>query len=190
MDSEANLAARAALFKALGHPVRLLILNLIDMQPRHGEELAAILNLKAATISHHLSKLSDVGLLAHRQEQYYHVYSLTGEILGKRLGEVIRLPQLGLQGEVEADAYTAKVLRTFFRHGRLRQIPAQRKKWLILLEHMVQEFDPDREYTEQEVNQILLDFNEDVATLRRSFIEEKLMTRERGIYKRTMNREG
>ena len=48
--AEQNLAKRADLFKALGHPVRLLIINLIKMQPRHGEELAAILKLKAATV--------------------------------------------------------------------------------------------------------------------------------------------
>ena len=48
---EGDLEARAELLKALGHPVRLLILNLLDMKPRHGEELAAILNLQPATIS-------------------------------------------------------------------------------------------------------------------------------------------
>jgi len=42
---EANLEARASLFKALGHSVRLLILNLVRIKPRHGEELAAILRL-------------------------------------------------------------------------------------------------------------------------------------------------
>ena len=36
---EQDLDARAELLKAMGHPVRLLILNLVDMKPRHGEEL-------------------------------------------------------------------------------------------------------------------------------------------------------
>jgi len=58
---EENLEARAELFKALGHPMRLLILNLVKIKPRHGEELATILGLKPATISHHLSKLTQVG---------------------------------------------------------------------------------------------------------------------------------
>ena len=60
---EQNLQARAQLFKALGHPARLLILNLVQNKPRHGEELAAILRLKPATISNHLSKLASVGLI-------------------------------------------------------------------------------------------------------------------------------
>ena len=50
-SSEQNLDAKANLFKALGHPARLLILNLIKRQPRHGEELAVILMLNPATVS-------------------------------------------------------------------------------------------------------------------------------------------
>ena len=46
---EANLAARANLFKALGHPATLLILNLAKIKPRHGQELAEILRLNPAT---------------------------------------------------------------------------------------------------------------------------------------------
>jgi DNA-binding transcriptional ArsR family regulator len=34
--SEENLEARAKLFKALGHPARLLILNLVEIKPRPG----------------------------------------------------------------------------------------------------------------------------------------------------------
>jgi DNA-binding transcriptional ArsR family regulator len=49
MTPEENLNARAELFKALGHPARLLILNLIRMKPRHGEELAVILHLSPAS---------------------------------------------------------------------------------------------------------------------------------------------
>ena len=50
IDHRENLEARARLFKALGHPTRLLILNLIKQKPRHTEEMAAILNLQPATI--------------------------------------------------------------------------------------------------------------------------------------------
>ena len=181
---EENLEARAELFKALGHPARLLILNLVQIKPRHGEELATILKLKPATISHHLAKLTEVGLLESRKDQYYQTYSLTGDLLSKTLEEVVRLPQPGLTAEVEEDAYRNKVLKTFFRRGRLTQIPAQLKKRLIILEKIVQEFEPEREYSEHEVNQVLLEFHEDVATLRRSLIDHKLMQRDKGIYRR------
>jgi ArsR family transcriptional regulator len=186
INYEANLNQRAALFKALGHPARLLILNLVRMQPRHGEELAAILGLTPATVSHHLSKLADVGLLTSEKEQYYQVYSPAGQMLEKTLEEMVRLPQPGVRGSVAEDAYREKVLRTFFKHGRLTQIPAQQKKRLVVLEHLVQEFEPGRAYPERKVNHILLDFNEDVATLRREMIDHGLMTREKGIYRRSV----
>ena len=182
--SERNLEERAQLFKALGHPARLLILNLIQQKPRHGEELAAILNLKPATVSHHLSKLAEAGLLASTKDQYYQIYSLVGDVLKKPLGDVIRLPQPSLTDEVKTDAYRQKVINAFFKRGRLVRLPAQLKKLQVILELIVQEFEPEREYTEKEVNFILLDFHEDVATLRRSLVEHELMTRSRGVYRR------
>ena len=185
--AEFNLEERAQLFKALGHPARLLMLNLIQQKPRHGEELAAILNLKPATVSHHLSKLAEAGLLTSIKDQYYQMYSLVGDVLKKPLGEVIRLPQPSLTDEVETDAYKQKVLKAFVKQGRVVRLPAQLKKLQVILDLIVQEFEPEREYTEKEVNFILLDFHEDVATLRRSLIEHNLMTRSGGIYRRLSN---
>lgn len=186
-SNEADLEARAELFKSLGHPVRLLILNLIRIQPRHGEELAEILELNPATISHHLKKLSDVGVLRSQKEQYYQTYSLTGEVWGQRLGDLVQIAMTTLPERVEVDAYKAKVLKTFFRHGRLTQIPAQLKKWQVVLEHMVESFEPERDYTEQEVNQILWEFHNDVASIRRGFVENRLMERDKGVYRRVVS---
>lgn len=181
-SAEANLEMRAQLFKALGHPARLLMLNLITVKPRHGEELAAILRLNPATISHHLTKLAEVGLVVGKKEQYYQIYSLVNEILKKPIGEIIQMPQDGLISQVKTDAYREKVLRTFLKRGRLTQIPAQYKKFQAVLEKIVQEFEPERRYSEREVNHILLEFHDDVATLRRGMIDTGLMEREKGIY--------
>lgn len=183
--AEQDLEMRAQLFKALGHPVRLLILNLMQIKPRHGEELAAILNLNPATISHHLGVLTKAGLLQVQKDQYYQIYSLLPGILTRTLAEIVYLAQPDLPGEVEEDAYRQQVWQTFFRQGRLVQIPAQLKKQEIVLQRLVQEFEPEREYSESEVNHILLEFHEDVAALRRGLIDRHLMTRQGGIYRRT-----
>ncbi len=187
LTPEQNLEARAELFKALGHPVRLLILNLIRMKPRHGEELATILTLNPATVSHHLSKLSDVGLLRSEKDQYYQVYSLAGAVLDKALRDVVFMPQTGVTAQVQEDAYRQKVLRTFFKFGRVKAIPAQLKKFLIILERLAEEFEPGRRYTEREVNQVLVEFNDDVATLRRGLVDAGLLERENSIYWRVMD---
>jgi len=181
-----ELEARAELFKALGHPARLLILSLLKAQPRHGEELAAILRLSPATVSHHLSKLSGAGLLRSEKSQYYQTYSLSGDLMGRRLCELIFMPQPGLSAQVEEDAYRQKVLNTFLRQGRLVSIPAQLKKRQIVLEKLAQEFEPGRTYTEREVNQVLVDVHDDVATLRRGMIEHGLMQRDGGLYWRVV----
>jgi hypothetical protein len=179
---EQNLQARAELFKALGHPARLLAVNLIKAKPRHVEELAAILQLSPATVSHHLGRLSAAGLVRSEKDQYFQTYSLSSGLLDRTLRELIEMPQPGLAAQVEEDAYRQKVLATFLRQGRLTGIPAQLKKRQIVLEEIAEEFEPERTYTEREVNQILVDFHDDVATLRRGLIEHRLMERDGGIY--------
>ncbi len=183
--AEDHLESKAALFKALGHPARLLIMNLLRAKPRHGEELAAILRINPATVSHHLTKLAGAGLIASERDQYYQTYSVVGGILDRKLSEVLTLPPTEPTPGMDEDAYRRKVLRTFFRRGQLIQIPAQRKKRQIVLEKLAEEFEPGRVYDEREVNRTLVEFHEDVATLRRDLIAHHLMTRSRGKYRRS-----
>ncbi|HRQ41379.1 MAG TPA: metalloregulator ArsR/SmtB family transcription factor [Chloroflexota bacterium] len=183
-DYETSLEARAQLFKALGHPARLLIINLIQARPRHTEELAAILNLKPATVSHHLAQLTAVGLLTSEKEQYYQMYSLVELALQRSLVALVTMSEPGLVTAVAPDAYRDKVLSAFFRHGRLRRIPTQQKKRQVIMEKLVEEFEFEQDYTEQEVNRVLIEFHDDVATLRRELVACHLMTRADGIYRR------
>jgi len=79
----------------------------------------------------------------------------------------------------------ARVLRTFFRGSRLTAIPAQRSKRVVVLNHIVQDFEPGNRYKEAEVNDILRRHHDDVASLRRYLVDEGLMTRAAGIYWRS-----
>jgi len=162
----------------------LLILNLVKMRPRHTEELASILLLKPATISFHLSQLQEAGLLHSRKDQYYQIYSLVGDVLRKPLSDIVFLAQPELATEVEEDAYRKKVLETFLRRGRLTRIPAQRRKQQIILARLAEEFEPQREYPEREVNRILVEFHDDVAALRRGLVDHGLLERAEGVYRR------
>ncbi len=83
------------------------------------------------------------------------------------------------------DAFDAKVLRSFFRDGRLASIPAQDRKKLVVLRHLLDLcFPEDRAYPEREVNQRLALVHPDVAALRRHLVDFRLMTREAGEYRR------
>jgi ArsR family transcriptional regulator, arsenate/arsenite/antimonite-responsive transcriptional repressor len=178
-----SLETQAEFFKALSHPSRLLIVGLCRQKPRHTEELATILQLSSATVSHHLALLQKVGILASERMQYYQNYSLQNSILEQPLSAFLGKP---LPVSQDPDQFRAKVLRDFFKHGRLSVIPAQRKKRDIVLGKILEAFEPQREYLEAEVNQIFLEFHEDYATLRRELIGLGWLTRAEGVYRRNL----
>ncbi len=85
--------------------------------------------------------------------------------------------------DLDATAYDKKVLDDFMTSsGRLKTIPAQRKKRNVILRHIVQEFEPGQKYSERQINNILKRYHEDTALLRREMVEEKLLAREGGQY--------
>ena len=73
----------------------------------------------------------------------------------------------------------------YFKNGRLEIYPAARPMRRRALEHIAATFNPDREYSETEVNAVLLPIHNDVATLRRYLVDEGLLARDHGKYKRT-----
>ena len=87
----------------------------------------------------------------------------------------------GLAADVDASAYDRKVIATFMTHdGRIKAFPAQEKKLRVLLDHVVQAFDPGVRYSEKQVNRTLRRFHEDSAFLRRWLVECGLMERQGG----------
>ena len=86
----------------------------------------------------------------------------------------------------EADPYSARVLESFVEaDGSLRGIPVQRKKRLVVLRWMVEDFQPGRRYPEAEVNLIITRRHPDFAYFRRQLVDEELMQRRSGVYWRT-----
>lgn len=57
--------------------------------------------------------------------------------------------------------------------------PAQ-KKLEAILRYVARDFEPDKRYTEKQVNEILSRFHEDTASLRRELVGVKLMERDGG----------
>src|SRR6266542_547891 len=75
----------AQLFKALGDPARVRIVNLLATsdEPVCGCELTAPLGLAQPTVSHHLHKLLDAGLVAREQRGKWAYYSLRDDAVEK-----------------------------------------------------------------------------------------------------------
>jgi predicted transcriptional regulator len=168
-------------FKALGDEKRLKIVGLLAQKSLCVEELAAILGLSAATVSHHLRKLVDAGLVQASAEGYYNVYSLRAETLREMSKRFLSAETFQETARVlDMGSYDRKVLRDYLEDGRLKTIPAQRKKRDVILRYILQEFEPGRRYAESEVNEIISRFHEDYATIRREFIIKRMMDREGG----------
>jgi predicted transcriptional regulator len=187
MDTQPSIHPNQELlefFKALSDANRLKILGLLATRPQTVEQLAAALNLGASTVSHHLSRLSDAGLVSAKAESYYSVYSLQTNQLEEMSRRLLKQENVvKLAEDVDIEAFDRKVIRDFTgTDGRFKSLPSQEKKLLALLRCIAKGFETDRRYPEKEVNEILKRYNDDFASLRRYLIEYKFMSRENSIY--------
>ena len=185
-DTNRNARELARLLKVIADETRLRILGLLADRSRVGKELAEALNISPPTVSHHMRKLVDSGIVTAASDAQMQRYSLNGDLLL----EMRRTPvsDSGDRAETDThesndDAYRARVIRTFFDGDRLKSIPARRKQRVVVLQHLLGGFDPARAYPEKEVNDILRRAHDDVASLRRELVDYGFMTRERGVYR-------
>lgn len=171
------------LFKCLADKSRLQILKSLAIEDMYVERLAERLSLSAPTISFHLKKLADAGAVTSYKNQYYTMYALHRELFRTRILDIISeaSDEAELQARREAE-YRQRVIDSFFEYGKLKSIPAQRKKERIILEEIAKAFEPGRRYTEREVNLLIADFHDDFCTIRRDMIGEQLLARENGQY--------
>ena len=168
-------------FKALADANRLKIVGLLSQQPYSVEQLAAILDLRPSTVSHHLSKLADAGLVSARADSYYNVYQLEEEKLQQTRSLFSQQELAAVVEDVDLNAYDRKVVEDYsLPDRRLKTIPAQRRKREAVLRYVVKAFEPGVHYSKKQIDEILARYHEDTATLRRELVGYGLMDREDG----------
>lgn len=173
------------LFKCLADKSRLQILKSLMQEDMYVERLAERLNLTPATISFHLKKLEEAGVVTSRKEQYYTMYSICRQIFETKIIDILREESTEAKLQRERDElYRKKVIESFFEYGKLKSIPSQRKKERIILEEIAKAFEPGKEYSEREVNIIIADYHDDFCTIRRDMISEGLLERNQMVYRR------
>lgn len=163
-------------------PIRLAVLGWAARGPVDIGSLADELHITERKVREALGKLQGAGLVTGE-----------GVLNGDALKELARgLPrEAPIDLELLAAGWSreeAETLSRFFSGSRLKQIPTQRTKRLVVLERLAQEFEPGLRYQEKEVNFMLQMFFADHAALRRYLVDEGFMTRADGVYWRTGGR--
>lgn len=172
--------------KAMADESRLKVIGLLSAAERSVQELASRLNLKEPTVSHHLAVLKQLDLVKLRADGNFHWYRLNEEMLRRISRAVFSRDNIAkLAVSAEAGGAERKVLDNFIDGERLLEIPVSRKKRLVILKWLADFFAPDISYAEAQVNAILKLHHHDCATLRREMVGYGMLTRDKGIYRRS-----
>jgi hypothetical protein len=170
--------------RLLAEPGRLRVFAALVL---HGDsapsDVAAATGLTTKDIATALRKLADGGLVEVDNGRVRALSGVFGELA--RQAVVVRAPEdFGY-----SDQRVTGILRTFVRDGRLLGLPVQRHRRIVVLEHVAQSFDPGVDYPEREVDRMLLAWVEgsgvDHVSLRRYLIDERLLGRTAGVYRRS-----
>ncbi|MFN6537747.1 MAG: metalloregulator ArsR/SmtB family transcription factor [Nostoc sp. EkiNYC01] len=178
-------------FKALADNSRLKIIGILANEECSVEELAVQMQLKEPTISHHLTKLKQLNLVTMRSDGNSYLYQLDNDALQSISKEIFTSDKIAsLIEDMGTEDWESKVLKNYIEEDRcnqnsvqrLKEIPASRKKRLVILKWLASQFEVGINYPERLVNEILKRYHPDCATLRRELIGYQLMQRENGIY--------
>ena len=166
-------------FKALADQNRLRIIGILAESPHTVEDIADTLGVSSSTASHHLSKLTKAGLISAAPQGHYYQYSLNNEVLQEMSQRILRSDVLPtLHKDISPISFEEKVLKTFLdADGKITAFPKSEKKFLVIIRHVFKEFEPGRIYSGNEVDEKILQFSEDTASIRRAFIEYQWMER-------------
>ncbi|HWF00222.1 MAG TPA: metalloregulator ArsR/SmtB family transcription factor [Caulobacteraceae bacterium] len=171
-----------AFFKALADQSRLAILGLLAQREYTVQDLALALQLKEPTVSHHLAVLKAQQLVSVRPEGTQRWHSLDRAALEAMSRRVLEAAPDSAEPALE-DSFDQRVLSAFVASdGRLKEIPAGRRKRAAVLRWLTRQFEPETRYREADVNALIQSRHWDSATLRREMVGHRMMAREAGVY--------
>jgi len=181
-----------SMLKALADDSRLTILRLLNEREYAVNELAQATNLTDPTISHHLSRMREAGLVSLRMAGNQRFYRINPEglTLFKQLANQIELTPPDPGSEVSDDRWIAelgwdledqRVLKEHTHNGKVTSLPNKLKKTVVILRWVATLFEAAKVYTEPEVNAILKEvYAWDYVSLRRDLIAMGYLEREAG----------
>jgi hypothetical protein len=165
----------ATLIGLLANEDRLRVFAAVALGARTVAEIAERTGLDETDVQAALPRLVSAGLVA--QEDGLHVPLQELRDAARRRPERDR-------GAADATPDEQRVLRNFVVDGRLVRLPARQAQKQIVLGYVARRFDESRSYEEREVNELLSGLHDDTASLRRYLVDEGLLEREAGVYRR------
>jgi DNA-binding transcriptional ArsR family regulator len=180
------------MLKALADESRLTLLQLVCEQEHTVGDLAERVSLSEPTVSHHLARLREAGLVTLRMAGNHRFYRINAAGLAKfkhLTTHIEHLPPPPEAVDVDDswiaalgwDASDQQVLHDYTVNRRLTHLPTKQKKLIVILRWLATLFQPDTLYTEPEVNTILKAvYSEDHVSLRRDLVDFGYLRRERG----------
>lgn len=161
------------IFKCLADKSRLKIIHNLLKEPMYVELLSERLELSPSTISFHLKKMENAGIVNSKKEQYYVIYFVNKDLFEISLKKFIDFNTAeGYCEKNRENEYKNKIIKTFFEYNKLKSIPVQRKKKLIVFEEITKKIEKNHKYTERELHLILSEIYEDFITLKKELIIE------------------
>jgi hypothetical protein len=165
----------ATLIGLLADEHRLRVFAAVALGARTVAEVAERSGLDETAVHGALPRLVGAGLVA--QEDGLHVPLETLRVAAQRRPERER-------GAADATPDEQRVLRNFVVDVRLVRLPARHAQKQVVLGYVARRFDESRDYEEREVNELLRGFHDDTASLRRYLVDEGMLEREAGVYRR------
>jgi len=173
-------ADAAGIVGHLAHPDRRRVLAALILGASTSDDVKEMTGLGTRAVVTALTRLVENDLVLHDEDGRYW---LVEESFRQAVIDAQAAPQSEEHEGVSSDA--ARVLRAFVHDGKLKSIPAQRAKRLVVLDLLAQDFEPGRRYPERKLNAMLRKWHDDTAALRRYLVDEDFLDREAGEYWRT-----
>lgn len=114
-----------------------------------------------------------------------------GEIEAFKIGKDWRIPEQSVHNWLARNSNQQheptpkqKVVQNYVKDDHIERLPAQRSKRKFLLEYILAQFEPQREYRQEEVDRIINRYHEDYETVRREFVTKNMMEPVNGGYRR------
>ena len=159
----------------LGNEERLRVVAAIALGARTVDEVVRTGGLEPKDVRRSLPRLIAAGVVEQRDGLHVNVKPFR-DAARDRPPRERELP--------DATPEQARVLRNFVESGRLRALPVHASQRRVVLTYFADRFEPAVDYAEADVNDVLRRFHDDYASLRRHLIDERLLTRSAGVYRR------